>query len=120
MQFVIHDATARMSKASDLSSSLSSRALLLDPEEPDYEGWLDSNIYQGTKMGGYPLYWQNKQSMVGQGKALLDQGFVHLFQFAFPDDRDSLIEGSWPYGRHVAHVFVDDPKNPTDIRYGWG
>jgi len=120
IQFVIHDKSTREKKNSDLTSTLSSHALILEPEEPDADGWLDSNIYRGSKMGGYPLYWQNKQSIRGQGKALLDQGFTHLFQFAFPDDRDGKVSGNWPYGEYILHVFVDDPKKPKDIRYGWG
>ena len=120
IQFVVHEKSKRALGCVAIASELTPKSLVLKPELPDAEGWLDSEIYQGSKMGGWPYYWQNKKSITDQGNALLKKGFVHLFQFAFPDHRDALISGDWPYGPYIMHVFVDDPKDPQDIRVGWG
>ncbi len=120
IQFVVHGKSIRSRVKSTLISPLTSKALVLDPEERDEDGWLDSNIYHNSKMGGYPFYWHNKVSIRRQGRTLTEAGFTHLFQFSFPNNRDALISGNWPYGGYVMHVFVDDPDDPQDIRYGWG
>jgi hypothetical protein len=120
IEFVVHGKSERKRRNSNLAAALSSHSLALDPEEPDTDGWLDSDVYQGSKIGGYPFYWQNKKSIREQGGALLAQGFTHLFQFASPDNRDARVSGDWPYGEFILNVFVDNPSHPMDIRYGWG
>ncbi len=120
VQAVVHDKSTRELEKSALTSHYEGRALMLEAEVPDEDGWLDSMIYQESKMGGYPFYYQNKESIRSAANELLSQGFVHLLQVSFPTSKDFLISGNWPYGPYILHVFADHPKNPTDIRLGWG
>jgi hypothetical protein len=120
VQFMIHDRSRRQQKRSRVESELSPKSLILEKEEADTEGWLDSNIYQKSKMGGFPLFWQNKKSITDEARTLLNAGYIHLLQFAFPGKPDALISGDWPYAGYVTHVFVDYPRFPKEIRYCWG
>ena len=123
VQFVVHKQTSVRNLTSSLTSELPPLAFafgvqVTDPEVGT-EGQLgDRGIYADHKVGGVPYFGQ-LEGEVGAAFSLLENGFVHLLQLAFPSREDAMISGNWPFGESVFHVFARRKPGGFEFRYIW-
>lgn len=119
VQFVFHKPSSRGGR-SNLASELSGHGLIVEDERLDSDDRTENIIWNHHKIGGYPFFTHWNKSIVEQSRALLQEGYLHFLQFAFPDDKDGPISGTWPFADLVFHVFSMEVKGQVDFRYCWG
>ena len=116
VECIVHGPAER----SDLSrgaSELSSHALVVGEETPEPQDAESARF--GHKFGGFPLYhWTRRVD--SRIENLGSAGFIHLLQFNFPSSEDAAIEGSWPFGEAIFHLFAREVANVCEFKYIWG
>jgi hypothetical protein len=77
-------------------------------------------IRPGYKLGGRPHCVHDPLEYVDGGREVLSQGFVQAAQFDwFGLDEDADIEGDYPFGTGIFHVFVRNPSGQPEWRWLW-
>jgi len=122
VQVVVHS-SSRRGKSLELSSSLSEHPLLLlEPRED----WLMSDegeriVASFHKLGGRPYFIQGKLGLEAAVRRLMAAGFAQVLQMGFPAVRGDTgeVEGDWPFGDGMFHLFGMAPFGPGDWRWFW-
>ncbi len=124
VQFVVHPRRSLRDSSSMLKSEIPTLGFVfgksgVDPECSIVEALGSSAIYTDHKVGGQPFFNQ-LEGDVGASLELLREGYVHLFQIAFPSRQDTLIDVDWPFGEAIFHVFAKKSGQVFEFRYIWG
>lgn len=106
--------------SSPVASPLNPCGLLaLEPREDrevDEEG--RSSRFLGHKLGGAPCLIRETATLLRELEALSGEGYTHVLQFVFPAP-DEPVEGTWPFGDGVLHVFGRLNTPALDWRWLW-
>lgn len=91
--------------SSPFASELSEHPLVLGPEADDWfveEG--EEVVYSDHKLGGRPYTIHDPPEYIEGTRDASVLGMHHFLQFAFPGPTEQ-VEGSWPWGDGLFHVF---------------
>ena len=121
LQFVPHQPQKR-AQSSDLLSELTSHKIEISDtlySEKEFDGEF---CYPYHKIGGIPFFrFPLSESLIDTCDELMDAGYFHLLQLAFPmGPEDGDIEGNWPFGENVFHVFISNRDTDFKFKYIWG
>jgi hypothetical protein len=114
VQFVVHP-SARRANRSRLRSGWKSGALRLEAERPDSP----RKIWTHHKVGGFPFFYQERPDVIESANRLMADGYLQLLQMASPGYLDLFVEGEWPFGNTMFHVFAKESTRGLDFRYIW-
>jgi len=116
LQLVFHPPACRANQA-EFASDLSAHHLVIESEIPDLisePGAVDH------KIGGLPYYHHDYVGQLGDDtNHALSSGYHHFLQFSFPGSEDGAMEGNWPFGEYVFHLFAKWQSTNWDFLYGW-
>jgi hypothetical protein len=118
VQFVVHPATRR-AKRSRFRSGLSEAALRLESERPDNPRPESDQLWIQHKIGVFPFFYHPRPEIISSADRLMAEGFIHLLQMSSLGGNDALIEGEWPFGNTMFHVFAKESARGLDFRYIW-
>jgi hypothetical protein len=57
------------------------------------------------KVGGIPFLYPKYRDISDH---LLDEGYCHLLQWAFPGKGDCVVRGAWPFHNYMFHLYIKD------------
>ncbi|MDR2863516.1 MAG: hypothetical protein LBV54_06560 [Puniceicoccales bacterium] len=125
IQFVVHQQTRGRDTSSALKNELPALGFVFgepntEPECPIVEALSNLTIYSEHKVGGVPLFSQIEGD-VDAAFDLLRNGYVHLLQLNMPSaaTEDTLVDGTWPFGELVFHIFAKKAGGVFSFRYIW-
>lgn len=102
-----------------LRSGLSPQVLMLEPEESDDYVDEEGTVWRrgDHKIGGRPSLAYQPQQLENDIEQLVAAGFSHVLQVAFPSGYEGPIEGNWPLGERLLHLFAKSPYSPDLWRW---
>lgn len=118
---IVHSPRRRAISASG-SSPLPEHALVLMPKRDDTfvddEGI--ATIESHHKLGGRPFLLHNEVELERDITALADAGYRQVLQFDFPaGGEDAIVDGPWPFGDGIFHLFGRCSAGTWDWRWFW-
>jgi hypothetical protein len=72
-----------------------------------------------NKLGGLPFILNFENELLDQIHLLTAKGYCQVVQVAFPGEGDALVEGDWPFGDGLFHVFGHPPFIANDWYWLW-
>jgi hypothetical protein len=73
-----------------------------------------------SKLGGTPVFFDAGEDLEELARGLINEGFAHAVQLSMPTDKDAVVEGAWPFGDWIFHVFVRHSPSRDQFRFMWG
>jgi hypothetical protein len=124
IQFVTHSSGTPRDAGSPLSNEGPALGFVFgargeDPECENSNALSREHVYEDHKVGGLPFF-AHLEGDFGKAFDLLSQGYEHLMQLGFPGAEDSLLDGTWPFGGYVFHVFAKRSAGDFQFRCIWG
>ena len=101
------------------SSELSEHPLVLGPEADDWfleEG--EEVVDSRHKLGGRPYTIHDPPDYFSGTREAAELGMVHFLQFDFPGQGEE-VEGNWPWGGGMFHVFYRGPLYAAEWASFW-
>jgi hypothetical protein len=65
------------------------------------------------KIGGIPFLYPKFR---GISDSLVNEGYCHLLQWAFPGGGDCLVKGEWPFADYMFHLYLRAFKDGYDYK----
>jgi hypothetical protein len=118
VEAVLH-APAPRSGVKRRSSQFRGHALLVEPQRSDFDRELEGH-WPDSKLGGLPVFYDAGADLQEVARNVIKAGFTHALQLSTPTDRDALVEGSWPFGDWVFHIFIREGSPKLEFRFIWG
>jgi hypothetical protein len=120
VQVLFHQETIRGDWTPE-SSGLSEHPLRIGETADD---WFEDDgeriIESGHKFGGRPYLTRPNPTLEEQIRLIEDGGFVHVLQIDFPGGgEDAIVDGDWPFGTGMFHVFAQPPFNNPRCYWLW-
>ena len=118
VQLVVHSSRPR-SSSRELASEIPSYALTISRKVfKEKKG--DFEEYPEHKLGGIPFFSYDVDSILDFINNTPANGYVHIAQFAFPNDNDVLLDVDWPFAQYVFHVFGKEDCGKLSFISCWG
>jgi hypothetical protein len=121
VQVCFHASSAR-DERTVIHSEIPGRRLILSEMEVPEMPYDECECYPFHKIGGVPFFVREFDSGIkAKAQELLQSGFVHLVQLAFPvGPEDVFINADWPFGDAAFHVFTKKEGTEITYKYCWG
>lgn len=117
IEVIEHEKRARGRDSDEFLSEVSPHPLIIGVQSPD---WFITGgervIESGHKIGGRPYVEQPRSTLLREMDSMMAEGFRQFVQIGFPGGRDSDVEGDWPFGDGIFHLFM---KKAATIEWRW-
>jgi hypothetical protein len=114
VKLLLHSRSCRSTR-NENASNLSGHRLIVEDEIQDLG---DESGAADHKIGGKPYYHHAYGKIIQETQQAMAAGYLHLLQFSFPGYRDADVQGDWPFGEYVFHIF-GKPGREWQFLYGW-
>lgn len=114
VKLLLHSRSCRNARTEN-ASHLSGHRLIVEDEIKDLG---DESGAADHKIGGKPYYHHDYGKIIQETQQAMASGYIHLLQLSFPGYRDADIQGAWPFGEYVFHLF-GKPGREWRFLYGW-
>jgi hypothetical protein len=125
VEVLVH-APSKRARASRYGSDLPGYALRVGSPRSDLVTNLEGVVpYSHSKLRGGPVFYDATEDATALCQELLEQGFQHVLQLSFPNVEDAVVDGSWPFGEWIFHVFarvgqIEGGAQADGFRFIWG
>ena len=114
VKLLLHSRSCRSTRTEN-ASTLSGHRLIVGDEIEDLG---DDSGAADHQIGGKPFYHHDYGKIIQETEQAIAAGYIHMFQLSFPGYRDAMVEGAWPFGEYVFHIF-GKPGREWQFLYGW-
>lgn len=91
----------------------------LDPTRADHHTAL-TQCFEDHKVGGIPFFEHLEGTVYEESLPLLQSGYFHILQLAFPGSSDLDLDCDWPFGTTwIFHVFAKVEPPSWRFIYAW-
>jgi len=111
---LLHSHSCRSARTEN-ASNLSGHRLIVEDEIKDLG---DEPGAADHQIGGKPYYHHDYGKIMEETQRAIAAGYIHMLQLSFPGYRDAMVEGDWPFGEYVFHIF-GKPGREWKFLYGW-